>query len=117
MRKKFAISGNDLPEMLDLQMKGFISSWAVRWCYQQNKLGMYTVFPKWSRICNIGTDGSGTHSGNNNKFDVLLNEDPKCEFEHLEADSDILKLYRRKFDRSFYQCVKAYIKHMILGKK
>lgn len=116
-RRKFAIAGADMPGMLDLQMHGHISSWAIRWCYQQSKLGMYTVFPKWSRVRNIGLDGSGTHSGNTHNFDVLLNDGTLCNFEHLEADPKITKLFKSKFHRSFTVLARAYVKHVILGRK
>ncbi len=117
MRRKFTVSGNDMPGMLDNQMKGFISSWAIRWCYQQNKLQMYTVFPKYTRIQNIGTDGSGTHSGNNHSYDVKLVENTSCNFEHLDTDEKVLKEYREKFDMPLINRIKAYIKHVILSKK
>ncbi len=116
-RKKLAISGNDLPAMLDLQMHGHISSWAVRWCHQQSKLGLYTVFPKWSRVRNIGLDGSGTHSGKTHNFNIELHENLICRFEHLDTDPTILRKYKKKFDKSLWVCIKAYIKHVILGKK
>ncbi len=117
LRHKFTISGNDMPGMLDSQMKGFISSWAIRWCYQQNKLKMYTVFPKYSKIQNIGTDGSGTHSGNNNKYDVALEEGRTCVFEHLDAENEILKRYREMFHYSLWDRMKMYVKHIILGRR
>ena len=117
MRHKFAISGNDMPGMLDLQMHGFISSWAIRWCYQQSKQKMYTVFPKYSKIKNIGTDGSGTHSGNNHRYDVVLKENKTCVFEHLTPDKKILKRYRQKFRLPLRYRLKAYVYHVILSKK
>ena len=117
LRHKFTISGNDMPGMLDCQMKGFISSWAIRWCYQQNKLQMYTVFPKYSKIQNIGTDGSGTHSGNNHKYDAVIEEGHSWVFEHLDADADILKKYREKFHYSLFDRTKMYVKHIVLGRK
>lgn len=117
MRHKFTVSGNDMPGMLDKQMKGFISSWAIRWCYHQNKLQMYTVFPRYTKIMNIGTDGSGTHSGNNHEYDVVLVSDKPCCFENLDADESVLKKYKDKFDIPFINRVKAYIKTVILSKK
>ncbi len=117
MRKKFTVSGNDMPGMLDCQMKGFISSWAIRWNYEQNKLGMYTVFPKYTKVKNIGTDGSGTHSGNSNSYDVDLFEKTETKFEHLKHDDAILKLYKEKFDLPLWNRIKAYIKHIILSRK
>jgi len=48
--------------MLDNQMSGVVDSWAVRWCYEQSKKNMYTIYPVHSLVENIGIDGSGTHS-------------------------------------------------------
>lgn len=117
LRHRFMVSGNDMPGMLDKQMRGFISSWAIRWCYQQNKLKMYTVFPKYTKIRNIGTDGSGTHSGNTRSYDVDLVDNVSCKFEDLDADKRVLKLYREKFDISLINRIRAYIKCVVLGRK
>lgn len=62
-RQSFNYSGNDLSSMLDRQMRGLIDSWAIRWCYSQYKYGKLTVFPKYSKIKNVGADGSGTNAG------------------------------------------------------
>lgn len=54
--------------MLDHQMQGKIDSWAIRWCYAQSKLNMFTVYPVMSRIHNIGFDGTGVHSANCSEY-------------------------------------------------
>ena len=58
---EFNKGGIDLTSLLIKQHNGEIHSWAIRWCYQQFKEGMLTVFPKNTKICNIGFDGSGVH--------------------------------------------------------
>lgn len=60
-RNKFARGGEDLFAMLDYQMKGYIDSWAIRWCYTHYKYDAYCLYPTVSKIKNIGLDRSGTH--------------------------------------------------------
>ena len=55
--------GNDRSTMLDAQMKGYIDSWAIRFCYTMFKRNMSSVIPVKTKIQNIGLDGSGTHHG------------------------------------------------------
>ncbi|MBP3041776.1 sugar transferase, partial [Bacillaceae bacterium Marseille-Q3522] len=54
-RKAFNLGGSDLAGMLDIQMESRIDSWAIRWCYAQFKCGKFTVYPKESKVINIGT--------------------------------------------------------------
>ena len=117
IRQKFNRGGRDMADMLDQQMQGKIDSWAIRWCYAQSKLDMLTVYPVVSRIKNIGLDGTGTHSGINLKFDVILNNgNNRCEFETVKADNRIVKSFRDYFGTSFDYFVvgiKAYIKRLL----
>ena len=68
--KAFRKIGYNLPEMLDAQKNGLIDSWAVLFTYEKFKQGRYTVNPSISRIKNVGTDGSGTHSRSEKRWDV-----------------------------------------------
>lgn len=62
-KAEFALGGNDLPLMLELQKLGRIDSWAIRWCYSQFKNDAYSVLPKTSLVQNRGfRDGMGTHN-------------------------------------------------------
>jgi len=117
LRHAFSVSGNDMPGMLDSQMKGFINSWAIRWCYQQNKLKMITIYPKFSKVRNIGLDGSGTHSSSTNKFDVQLRDEIPIFLENVIPDIKILKEFRSKYDETKWTRLKKYVKHNILNRK
>lgn len=59
----FNRGGNDLSHMLDLQMtdKSY-DSWAIRSCYQQFKLRLYTVYPTENRVMNMDAGNQATHS-------------------------------------------------------
>lgn len=56
--------GNDLSDMLILQMNGDIDSWYIRWCYTHYKNNSLCVYPVKSMVINIGHDASGVHCGN-----------------------------------------------------
>lgn len=61
-RKRFNMMGSDMAAMLDKQMRGKISSWAIRWCYHQFKTDTYTAFPALSKVQNIGFGEAATHT-------------------------------------------------------
>jgi hypothetical protein len=58
--------------MLQDQIDGKISSWAIRWYASAFLADMYTLYPGKSFIQNIGMDGSGAHSGNTRIYDTEL---------------------------------------------
>lgn len=66
----FNKSGKDVTIMLLKQMTGKINSWAIRFTYACYKKNAYCVYPRISRIKNIGTDGSGTHVRKTRKYDI-----------------------------------------------
>lgn len=117
LRYKFNRGGRDMSAMLDAQIDGKIDSWAIRWCYSQFKLDMFTVYPKVSRVKNIGLDGSGTHSGISNRYDSSLNTSTKkCEFDHPELNDKIIRLFKDRFGTRFEYFViwnKNLIKKML----
>ena len=71
----FNRGGEDLTPMLHSQMNSKIDSWAIKWAYAHFKNDAYCVFPVHSKIKNIGTDSSGTHSDTTSKFDVMIDND------------------------------------------
>lgn len=83
---KLKRGGTDMPGMLRQQMEGEIDSWAIRWCYAQSMADMLTVYPRVSRVRNMGNDGSGTHTeAVASEFDTKLNDnDRPCVFQEPE---------------------------------
>jgi hypothetical protein len=75
-QKAFQAGGEDLWAMLCKQQKGLISSWAVRWSYAHFRREAYCLFPKYSKVQNIGTDSSGTHLPNTQKYNTVLSDKP-----------------------------------------
>lgn len=74
MRIKFENLQSGIDGMLNLQMKGEIDSWAVRWVYHLLICEQITIYPKYSLVKNCGHDESGTHCQKTNMFDVDLYE-------------------------------------------
>lgn len=93
LRLDFTKGGYDLPEMLKGQMEGLIDSWAIRWCYSQNKYNMMTVCPSSNRVYHIGIDNA-THV--NFEFPQMeLKEDyPLYAFDEI-IDDDLISEFRR----------------------
>ncbi len=93
-RKAFGKRGKDMPDMLDSQMRGEIDSWAIRFCYEQFKRNTVTVVPTVSRVKNIGLDGSGTHCGIDERWDVVFSETINdVEFIPVEYNKKLIKAY------------------------
>lgn len=116
-RISFNRGGRDLSHMLDDQMKGKIDSWAIRWCYSQFNLKKYTIYPVVSKIRNIGLDGSGTHSGETNKFSSQLsNENIITKFNNVNFNKEIINNFKNQYVGKFEYlviCLKRFIKKYI----
>ena len=110
-QKLFNRGGNDLVNMLRLQMEGKIDSWAIRWVYAQSKQDMYTVYPKYSYLGNGGCDGSGTHSGKNDDYytDICQSKE-KCKFETLEINKTLAREFWRKYSDTLDKKIKRNLK-------
>lgn len=68
--------GNAYPytELLEGQISGINNSWAVRWYASAFLKNMYCLYPGTSLVQNIGFDGSGTHSGNSDRWNVKVSD-------------------------------------------
>lgn len=94
----FKLGGDDLPQMLKMQLEGKIDSWAIRWCYNQYRNKQFTILPIKSLAKNIGCDNSGTHCNKTNKYDSKLDEKYIWSFKHdLEVDPEINNRFRKFF--------------------
>lgn len=71
--ERFNRGGDDMSEILKLQMAGKISSWGIRWDYAHFRNDAYCFRPVFSIVGNTGNDGTGVHCGVTDKFDVYLN--------------------------------------------
>ncbi len=78
--KILATWGRDLEEMLVGNVRGTCDSWAVFWALNVISKGGICINPYESLIQNIGLDGSGTHCGITNQYDVSCMDEKKCIF-------------------------------------
>ncbi len=103
LRRRFNRGGLDLSEMLDNQMRGLIDSWAVRWCYSQFRQGMFTIYPRISRVQNIGFDNSGTHgSEKDRKFEAEVSDIPvPYTLEQVPVNRAVARRFRRLYGTWF----------------
>jgi hypothetical protein len=104
----FNQGGEDLTPMLHSQMNSKIDSWAIKWAYAHFKNNAYCLFPVHSKVKNIGTDSSGTHSETTNKFDVLIDDDERSTRfnKELVLDNELVKNLQ-KFNRpNLYRRIK-----------
>lgn len=115
--KKFNRGGNDLTPMLKCQMEGKLDSWAVRWCFTQSNLDMFTIYPKDSLVENKGCDGTGTHCGENKLFDtVLRRENYKYRFEELLIDKRIAKEFWKRNSDTLDKKIRRNLRRIYAGK-
>jgi len=113
-RKAFDRRSPGMTKMLDMQMNGEIDSWAIRWCYTQFKEDMYTINPTYSRIKNLGVDGSGTHGVTSGKWDVELKQmDKPIEFGQEKKNQSIIRQYNRYFSRSIWERIQSKCKRIL----
>lgn len=112
LQKQFNRGGEDLADMLIKQMHGKLSSWSIRFTYAQFKNDAYAIYPVQSLVSNQGTDGSGTHSGRTNKYNVVLDQSfGDISFSNdLEVDENIMK----EFKKFYRYSLKKKLKKMLL---
>lgn len=96
----FNTGGSDMYDMLKKQMNGTIDSWAIRWCYDQYRLGSYTLFPIKSKVRNIGFNSKATHTNVYNRYETPLDAGVETSFSfpsEIELNEKLLAQFQ-----SFY---------------
>lgn len=116
LTKKFDFDGTyHYTKMLEDQIAGKNNSWAIRWYASAFLADKLTLYPGKSLLKNIGIDGSGTHCGDSESFDVEMNYDKivieKIEIAESKQARDAVKIFFKP-KRSFF----AKIKHKITKK-
>ncbi len=93
---------------------GKINSWAIRWYLSVFKRNGLVLYPRESMIQNIGTDGSGTHSDEDNVYKVELAEHPvkyfPTEIVENEAAYEAIRYFYKHRKGSLINRVIRYIK-------
>lgn len=99
--RRFNRGGNDMYEMLLMQLNGEIDAWDIRWDYCIHKNKGYTVIPIYGFAINCGLDGSGTHCGAPSLYDYApLYEEPELKLKfvkNIKPNRGVLRAYRNSF--------------------
>lgn len=84
-RKEFRRKrGSDMVSMLKAQKEKRIDSWAIRWCYSQYKENSLTLFPKTSKVFNIGMGINATNTKLTGRFNQKLDSGDQVQFNFLK---------------------------------
>ena len=108
-KRMFCRGGQDMVDSLKRQMQGETDSWAIRWCYQESKENMFTIYPVKSFIENIGWDGSGTHS-DVDRFHVKKEADNFLyKLEEVDIDENIMREFKKYYSRPLLNRILDYV--------
>ena len=113
LQKQFNIGGEDLYNMLLLQLQGKINSWAIRTALTSAVNDKVTVYPVKSLVKNIGFDNSGVHCGVSHAYDTVLEDAFLPEVSNVTVDDNIVKTIRKKFSPTKLQKIKSFIRKII----
>ncbi len=89
-------------KMLKNQIKGKNNSWAIRWYSSILLNDKLCLYPNKSLVAQIGYDGSGIHSSNDDWFEVELSDSP---VELLDIPIEESAVARKVYEK-FYKSVK-----------
>jgi len=98
--KKFNRSGIDMARMLKHCMQGKNHSWAIRWSYAMSKQDKYCVYPKVSKIQNIGFGEDATNCTGIDIYKTNLDTTKKTDFKfvkNIAINENIIKDFRYQF--------------------
>jgi hypothetical protein len=71
-QREFNRNGSDMSNMLKGYFEGKNNSWAIRFCYNQFRSNMYSVFPVTSKVDNVGFGDDATNCKGYNRFKIEL---------------------------------------------
>jgi len=112
----FNRGGDDLTDMLILQMTSKIDSWSIRWDYTHHKHNAFAILPVESKIYNIGFDTSGVHCKNAPfRQSPLKNNAHKrfIFFRNILKDKFYIDEIKRLHRYSFITRIKKFIKRLL----
>ncbi|MDP3465883.1 MAG: glycosyltransferase [Sulfuricurvum sp.] len=81
--QRFNLGGVDLTRMLRHYREGKNNSWAIRWAYAMYKAQKYAIYPKVTKVQNIGFSDEGTHCNGINIYESVMDTSQSCEFDFV----------------------------------
>lgn len=119
--KRLNANGSDRFIRLYRQTKGNGSSWSVRFGAHLVHRGLYTLYPRYSYIQNIGCDESGIHSKNDDADNIRVDLAKAIQHPNLELplyNEEIQKILNKYYSGSFLSSMKrALATHFIIARK
>lgn len=116
LKMEFSKLGSDVNLMLKRQMNGEIDSWGIRFMYHQFKVKGLTIYPKVSKVNNIGFDQFATHTvGIKDRFETMTDHSNNKDFlfpEKVEIDLYYQNQFLSKFN--LLNRIKNKIKELFL---
>jgi Glycosyl transferase family 2 len=115
-QKMFERGGNDVTAMLVKQQLGVIHSWAIRWNYAHFKHDAYCLYPRFNKVANIGTDGSGTNFPKEvKKYITSITERDYHLPDDLfyDASNEVVKNFKKFYNVSLYRKCINFLKYQI----
>ncbi len=100
-KAEFSKLGSDVNQMLKRQMNHEIDSWGIRFIYNQFIKKGLTLYPKVSKVENIGFDNFATHTvGLKNRFETKIDSSDEINFifpNNIEVSTHYQTQFLRKF--------------------
>ena len=97
----FNKGGIDLTKMLKAYMEKRNNSWAIRWSYAMFKAKKYSIYPKISKVQNIGFSDDATHCTNDHIYKTDLDDGKQSTFNftsNLSLQEDITKDFKNVYE-------------------
>jgi len=95
--KKFNRGGMDMTRMLRMFKVAKNNSWAIRWSYAMFKKDRYCLYPKISKVQNIGFGGDATHCTGEHIHTTILDDSETIQFvfsNDVKINEKLLKEFR-----------------------
>jgi len=105
--------GNDLPRMIRRYLDKKNNSWYVRWVLQHYFNNKFSLFPKLSKVENVGFNNNGTHCGYINTYKHAFDYENKRSF-HYTNDVRIFGNAKKKFLDYFSYKYRIFYRIMML---
>lgn len=111
LRRKLNQNGSDRTSRIKRQLDGKIDSWSIRFGVWQLLTDRYTIYASDNRVFNIGLDGSGVHSGQNDTINMSYLKSPKpFSLVNPPLNSQVEKYVANKYSGRTLNKIARYIK-------
>ena len=120
--KKFNRGGMDMTRMLKHFKEGKNNSWAIRWAYSMSNQDKYCIYPKLSKVQNIGYGLDATHCTGEHIHLTILDESINTDFKFskdLILNKKLLKefRYQNSYVNKAIKKLSSKLKNIFKGKR